>query len=63
MQRIFLLGMGILTFVSWGSSGGTSQPPPPPEPTLEERLADLAEHDPNPCRAETPGFEALGALG
>ena len=35
-------------------------PPPPPEPTFEERLADLAAFDPNPCRAETPGFEALG---
>ena len=23
-------------------------------------MADLAEFDPNPCRAETPGFEALG---
>ena len=55
-----------------GSSGGTSTPPappppvtpppppPPPEPTFEERLADLAEFDPNPCRARTPGFEALG---
>ena len=35
-------------------------PPPPPEPTFEERLEDLAEHDPNPCRARTPGFEAFG---
>ena len=53
-----------------GSSGGTSTPPappppvtpppPPPEPTFEERLSDLAEFDPNLCRAETPGFEALG---
>ena len=52
-----------------GSSGGTSQPPappapvtppPPPEPTFEERLADWAAMDPNPCRARTPGFEALG---
>ena len=53
-----------------GSSGGSSTPPPPPapvtppppppEPTFEERLADLAEFDPNLCRAETPGFEALG---
>ena len=53
-----------------GSSGGTDNPPtpptpmapppPPPEPTFEERLADLAEYDPNPCRARTPGFEALG---
>ena len=53
-----------------GSSGGTDNPPappapvapppPPPEPTFEERLADLAAFDPNPCRAETPGFEALG---
>ena len=53
-----------------GSSGGSSTPPappapvtpppPPPEPTFEERLSDLAEFDPNLCRAETPGFEALG---
>ena len=52
-----------------GSSGGTDNPPappapvappPPPEPTFEERLADLAEFDPNPCRERTPGFEALG---
>ena len=35
-------------------------PPPPPEPTFEERLEDLAEHDPNLCRARTPGFKALG---
>ena len=56
-----------------GSSGGSSTPPtppapvtppppppPPPEPTFEQRLADWAEMDPNPCRARTPGFEALG---
>lgn len=59
-----------------GSSGGTATPPPPPdpvappapppppppppEPTFEQRLADWAAFDPNPCRAETPGFEALG---
>ena len=55
-----------------GSSGGSSTPPtppapvtqppppPPPEPTFEERLADWAEMDPNPCRARTPGFEAFG---
>lgn len=53
-----------------GSGGGTATPPappgpvapppPPPEPTFEERLADLAAHDPNGCRAKTPGFEALG---
>ena len=53
-----------------GSSGGTSQPPeppapvtpppPPPERTFEERLRDLAAHDPNSCRALTPGFEAFG---
>ena len=53
------------------SSGGTAQPPspsvpvappapPPPDPTFEERLAEWAEHDPNACRAQTPGFEALG---
>ena len=58
-----------------GSSGGASTPPappapvtppppppppPPPEPMFDERLADLAAFDPNPCRARTPGFEALG---
>ena len=53
-----------------GSSGGTLEPPappgpmaapaPPPAPTFEERLANLAAYDPNPCRAQTPGFEALG---
>ena len=53
-----------------GSSGGSSTPPappapvapppPPPEPTFDERLADWAAMDPNPCRARTPGFEAFG---
>lgn len=59
-----------LAIAACGSSGGTDNPPappapvapppPPPEPTFEERLADLAEFDPNACRAQTPGFEALG---
>ena len=59
-----------MTLAGCGSSGGTATPPappgpvapppPPPEPTFEERLADLAAHDPNGCREETPGFEALG---
>ena len=58
-----------LAIAACGSSGGNGQPPAPPvpvapppplEPTFEERLADLAEFDPNPCRADTPGFEALG---
>ena len=62
-----LLALG--TLAACGSSGGTDNPPappapvtppPPPEPTFEERLEDLAEHDPNDCRARTPGFEALG---
>ena len=53
-----------------GSSGGSSTPPAPPapvapppppaEPTFDERLADWAAMDPNPCRARTPGFEAFG---
>ena len=65
---IFLLSA--LALAACGSSGGGSTPPAPPapvappppapEPTFEERLADLAMFDPNPCRAETPGFEALG---
>ena len=59
-----------LGIAACGSGGGNGQPPappapvapppPPPEPTFEERLADLAEFDPNPCRADTPGFEAFG---
>ena len=59
-----------MALAACGSSGGTDNPPappapvtpppPPPEPTFEERLADLAAHDPNDCRARTPGFEALG---
>ena len=66
----FILITSALALTACGSSGGTGQPPappapvvpppPPPEPTFEERLADLAEFDPNPCRADTPGFEALG---
>lgn len=70
---IILLSLSALALAGCGSSGGGSTPPappapvtppapppPPPEPTFEERLEDLAEHDPNPCRARTPGFEALG---
>ena len=70
MKTIPVLLLSALALTACGSSGGTSTPPappppvapppPPPEPTFEERLADLAEFDPNPCRAETPGFEALG---
>ena len=72
MKTILVLVLSALALSACGSSGGTSTPPappppvaptpppPPPEPTFEERLADLAEFDPNPCRAETPGFEALG---
>ena len=69
MQRVFLVGMCVLTLVGCSSSGGTSEPPapptpvtppPPPEPTFKERLADWAAMDPNPCRVRTPGFEALG---
>ena len=67
---LILLSVSALALASCGSSGGNSTPPPPPgpvtppppppEPTFEERLEDLAEHDMNPCRARTPGFEALG---
>ena len=70
---LLTLSLCALALGACGSSGGSSQPPPPPapvtpppppppppEPTFEERLADLAAFDPNPCRAETPGFEALG---
>ena len=73
MKTIPVLLLSALALAACGSSGGTSTPPappppvtppapppPPPEPTFEERLADLAAFDPNPCRAETPGFEALG---
>ena len=73
MRRFFFVALSALAIAACGSSGGTSTPPPPPapvtppappppppEPTFEERLADLAAFDPNPCRAETPGFEALG---
>ena len=66
----FILIFFTLAIAACGSSGGTNNPPappapvapppPPPEPTFEERLADLAAHDPNSCRARTPGFEALG---
>ena len=72
MRRFLFVALSVLAIAACGSSGGTSTPaappppvtptppPPPPEPTFEERLSDLAEFDPNPCRAETPGFEALG---
>ena len=51
-------------------SGGSSTPPraaassstsapATPGPTFEERLADLAEHDSNPCRARTPGLRGV----
>ena len=70
MKTIPVLLLSALALGACGSSGGTSTPPappppvapppPPPEPTFEERLADLAEFDPNDCRARTPGFEALG---
>ena len=73
MRLLPVLLLSALALAACGSSGGTSTPPappapvtppapppPPPEPTFEERLADLAAFDPNPCRAETPGFEALG---
>ena len=67
-----VLLLSALALAGCGSSGGNAEPPappapvapppppPPPEPTFEERLADLAAFDPNPCRARTPGFEALG---
>ena len=67
MKTIAVLLLSALALTACGSSGGTSTPPappapppPPPEPTFEERLSDLAEFDPNDCRARTPGFEALG---
>ena len=72
MQRVLLLGLFALVFSACGSSSGNGQPPdppapvtppappPPPEPTFEERLQEWADLDPNGCRAQTPGFEALG---
>ncbi|MYK38218.1 MAG: hypothetical protein F4036_10755 [Gammaproteobacteria bacterium] len=70
MRKFFFIAISALALTACGSSGGTDNPPappapvapppPPPEPTFEERLADLAAFDPNPCRALTPGFEALG---
>ncbi len=73
MRGFLFVALSVLALTACGSSGGGSTPPappapvtppapppPPPEPTFEERLADLAAFDPNPCRAETPGFEALG---
>ena len=69
-NRILICAACLLLLGGCGSSGGTSTPPPPPapvvppppppEPTFDERLADWAAMDPNPCRARTPGFEALG---
>ena len=71
LGRITALVLLFSVLAACGSSGGTAQPPspsvpatppapPPPDPTFEERLAEWAEHDPNACRAQTPGFEALG---
>lgn len=68
---VLLLSLGAFALSACGGSGGNATPPPPPpapvappppppEPTFEERLEDLAAHDPNDCRARTPGFEALG---
>ena len=69
-NRMLVCAACLLLLGGCGSSGGTSMPPappapvapppPPPEPTFDERLADWAAMDPNPCRARTPGFEALG---
>ena len=72
IRNVLVLAALAVLVSGCGSSGGSSTPPappapvtptpppPPPEPTFDERLADLAEFDPNPCRARTPGFEALG---
>ena len=67
---VSLICLSALSIAACGSSGGSSTPPappapvapppPPPEPTFDERLADWAAMDPNPCRARTPGFEAFG---
>ena len=67
---VSLICLTAMSIAGCGSSGGSSTPPappapvtpppPPPEPTFDERLADWAAMDPNPCRARTPGFEALG---
>lgn len=69
-KELLACAMAALLLGACGSSGGGGEPPrppapvapppPPPEPTFEERLADLATADMNACRAQTPGFEALG---
>ena len=68
-RRFAALSLCSLILAACGSSGGTDNPspppapvapPPPPEPTFAERLQEWADMDPNPCRARTPGFEALG---
>ena len=71
LGRIAALVLLFSILAACSSSGGTAQPPPPPvpvappappppDPTFEERLAEWAERDPNACRAQTLGFEALG---
>ena len=70
IRNVLVLAALAVLVSSCGSSGGSSTPPappapvapppPPPEPTFDERLADWAAMDPNPCRARTPGFEAFG---
>ena len=73
MRIIPVLILSALVLSACGASGGAlhtarppptlaTPPPPPPEPAFERRLADWAEHDPNACRALTPGFEALGRV-
>ena len=74
MKIIPVLILSVLALTACGSSGGTSTPPappppvtptpppPPPEPTFEERLSNLAEFDPNPCRARTPGLRGIRRL-
>ena len=69
-HKFFVLAVMAALVAGCGSSGGTDNPPPPPapvtppppapEPTFAERLQEWADMDPNPCRARTPGFEALG---
>ena len=70
IRNVLVLAALAVLVSGCGSSGGSSTPPvppapvapppPPPEPTFDERLADWAAMDPNPCRARTPGFEAFG---
>ena len=73
MQKLAVIAICVLTLPACSSTAGNSQPPRPPAPPpatplapphpdqkLEERLTDLAKIAPNPCRARTPGFEALG---